>query len=163
MWFQRSQVHPLGGYGNIVELAFILGEQLEPPVNRFFDQLRDSERHWAHEVIPGCSIPVPHLNQQPSIFVFRPEITVEDIKLFLLTYIEKSIHWVSTYHGKRKNPPVTNIGAETKNLSVSAFNLRLFFQGVQQVELKASWHKTNIIREHCVTQSWARCTGCVGT
>lgn len=74
MRFQLSQVDPLSRNRYVVELSLLLRQQLIPPINRFLDQFRYSERERAHEVIPRRPVPVPNLDQQSSVFVLRSEI-----------------------------------------------------------------------------------------
>ncbi len=70
-----SEVLPLCRNGDVVVLALFFGQQLEPPVLRRLDDLRDAEGHRAHEVVAGRTVPVPHLDQQTPVFVVGAEIT----------------------------------------------------------------------------------------
>ena len=71
-----GEVLALGGHGDVVVLALLLREQLEPAVLRGLDHLRDAEGHRAHEVVPRGAVPVPDLDQQTAVLVVRLEIAV---------------------------------------------------------------------------------------
>lgn len=60
--------------GHVVVLALLLGEQLEPALDRRFDDLRYAERERAHEVVARRPVPVPHFDQQSPVLVLRLQL-----------------------------------------------------------------------------------------
>lgn len=66
---------------NVVELSFLLAQQLKPAVYRGLLQLGNAKRHRPHEVVTRSSVPVPDFDQQPPTFVtllqLAEEISVE--------------------------------------------------------------------------------------
>lgn len=65
------------GDGHIVELAFLLREQLEPALHRRFDDLRDAKRQRAHEIVARKPIPIPNFHQNAPVLVFRFQFTLK--------------------------------------------------------------------------------------
>lgn len=45
-----------------------------------FDQLRHAERHGAHEVVPGGSVPIPNLDGQAAVLIWCFQLTEEQHK-----------------------------------------------------------------------------------
>ena len=66
---QAGQVLAGRGHRHVVVLALFLRQQFEPSVDLFLEDLGDAERERAHEVVARGSVPVPHLDEQPSVLV----------------------------------------------------------------------------------------------
>ena len=64
----------------IVVLSLLLGQQLEPPSHRALDNLTHTKAQGPHEVIPGCSVPIPDLNWQTPIFVFSFQVSKDGLQ-----------------------------------------------------------------------------------
>lgn len=58
----------------IVEFSLLLSEKFEPPARGRFDEFRYTKGQGSHKIISGRSIPIPYLDQQPSILIFRFEV-----------------------------------------------------------------------------------------
>lgn len=58
---QLSHLCPLLWDRHVVELPFLLSEQLEPAVRWGLHQLGDPEGQGSHEVVAGGAVPVPYL------------------------------------------------------------------------------------------------------
>jgi hypothetical protein len=76
-FLEGGKVGAFLGHRHVVEVTFLLGQQLEPAVHRRLDQLGDSERQGSHEIVAGCSVPIPNLNQQPTVFVLGLQLTAQ--------------------------------------------------------------------------------------
>ena len=76
----------------IVVLPLLLGQQLEPPSHLLLDDLTHTKAQGPHEVIPGCSVPVPHLHWQATILVFWFQVSRKKSK-----DKQKSNNWILTH------------------------------------------------------------------
>lgn len=92
---ELGQVGAVVRHGHVVKLTLLSRQQLEPSVAWIFDNFRNAKRERAlhgkialipiakklffsssahHEVVARCSIPVPDLNQNASILIFRLQV-----------------------------------------------------------------------------------------
>lgn len=76
LFLQLGNVGALGRHVDVVKLPFILGEKAEPSFHRVLDDLAHAEGQRAHEVIARGAVPVPNLQQESAIFIFRAKFTV---------------------------------------------------------------------------------------
>lgn len=74
---------------DVVVLALILSQQLEPAADGAPEDLAHSERQRSHEVVPGRAIPVPHLHRQPPVPLVAAHGAAE------MNQQEESDHYVS--------------------------------------------------------------------
>ena len=106
--------------GHVVKLALLFRQQFEPALHRRFDDLRYAERQRAHEIVARRPIPIPHLDQQPPILVFRFQIAMG-----MLPYIKRQPSFTIHISFDRGKEPQTNKrrctrdGRVTYNVSVS--------------------------------------------
>lgn len=68
----------------IVELSLFLSEELKPSARGRFDKFRYAEGQGPHKIVSRRSIPIPHLDQQPPVFVLRLEVANSKIQFALI-------------------------------------------------------------------------------
>lgn len=81
---------------DVVVLALILSQQLEPAADGTPEDLAHSERQRPHEVVPGRAIPVPHLHRQPPVPLVAAHGAAE------MNQQEESDHYVKPHHHSKE-------------------------------------------------------------